>query len=116
MILIWDNGGDYSDHTIYFVDCTPLSVDDVVSFASIATGYLSGGYEIARCERIEWRVKRAMAKPFDLAGDIYALFDEDEDCDISGITTPALAYLIHAFPHSISSRVRDEYARRLARL
>lgn len=116
MILIWDDGGQYSDHSVYFVDCGNLSADDVVSFARLSAGPYRNSYEIARCETLDWRDKSAMSKPIDLTYHVYVLFDQNDDSDVSGITTAALAYLIDAFPHSISSRVRDEYARRLERL
>lgn len=43
-VVVLDNGYDYSDHSIYFVDCGDLAVDDVVAAASLLKGYS----EIAR--------------------------------------------------------------------
>lgn len=109
MILIWDNGRAYSDHAIYFVDCGELTPDDVVSFARLT--YDGEAHEIARCDTLEWRSKGALANPTDLAHAAYVLFDDDHDDDVSGITTPALEYLINAFP-SVSIRLHEEHARR----
>jgi hypothetical protein len=109
MILIWDNGGSYSDHTIHFVECGELSPDDVVSFARL--GYCREARELGRAEQIEWRVAHALEEPSALTGPVYVIWDETDDTDIAGITTPALEYLINTFPR-VSIRLHEEHARR----
>jgi hypothetical protein len=52
MILIWDNGGAYSDHAVRFLDCGPWGVDDCVAMAKVRD---SEGYVIAVAESLDWR-------------------------------------------------------------
>src|SRR5579859_3210247 len=50
MIYIWDNGGDYSDHGIYFLE-TAHRFEDVESFLPRC----GEGFLIGAAERVEWR-------------------------------------------------------------
>lgn len=50
MIYIWDNGGDYSDHEIYFIE-TSLPFEEID--ASLLPGHEHGEL-LGKAERIEW--------------------------------------------------------------
>jgi len=51
MILIWDNGHEYSDHAIYFIETLDYDVDDCLK---LLKAYQLGGGLLAKAHQVEW--------------------------------------------------------------
>lgn len=56
MILIWDNGEDYSNHSIHFVEIGEVDVDHA---AKLLAMHDSEGRVVATTEKLEWRFGEA---------------------------------------------------------
>lgn len=75
MIIIWDNGGQYSDHAVYFIDSMGFSEEDVLALCKLkytAHDYLYGdeppsaSHCIAIVETLEWRNKDSLCPAINL--------------------------------------------------
>lgn len=69
MILIWDNGLDYSGHDIDFVELDGVPVDDAVALMRM---HDSDGYVIGVADHIEWR-RGAIGHLFDFVSPWFEL-------------------------------------------
>lgn len=56
MIAIWDNGLDYSDHEIYFVDIGPFSKDEFLKIWELLqkVSRRDEGFVLGFSQEIEW--------------------------------------------------------------
>lgn len=51
MIIVWDNGHDYSDHAIYFIDTLDYDVSDCLKLLKASN---PEGFLVAKAHKIEW--------------------------------------------------------------
>jgi hypothetical protein len=59
VILIWDNGGSYSDHEISFIEIGSLPVADVEAVLRARDSHWSrDAYVVALVEAVEWRNRK----------------------------------------------------------
>ena len=61
MILIWNNGEDYSDRRVVFVDCEEHTPAAIVATLQLIYDHKDGGFEIARADSLDWRAPEAVA-------------------------------------------------------
>lgn len=55
MIYIWDNGGSYSDHALYFVESDLPREDVETIMAPMSRHYIGEARIVGVSERVEWR-------------------------------------------------------------
>jgi hypothetical protein len=80
MIVIWDNGGDYSDHKILFVDAGHSSIELV---RVLERGRFRRGDRarvLAVAEAIDWRDPSAVMTLASFYDDVEAQIDHAESC------------------------------------
>lgn len=70
MILIWDNGRDYSSHDIEFMELGDISLDDAVSLLRIR---YEDGYVIGTADRIDWRAQGSIGNILDFVSPFFDL-------------------------------------------
>jgi hypothetical protein len=77
MVIIWDNGGEYSDHKVYFIDAGY----DFVRL--LERGRFRRGDRarvLAVAETIDWRDPSAVMTTASFYDDVEAQIDHDESC------------------------------------
>ncbi len=74
MILIIDNGGIYSDHALWFVECSEAearAVDTVLAWRQCAIGGHNTPYFVGKAQTVEWLAKSFVPmKPAEAIGKI----------------------------------------------
>lgn len=108
MIYIIDNGKDYSDHTLCFVELgsmpAALFEECLKVFAELEKPYPSAPHVVAVAERFDWRTPDALL-PVDIYLDLgrfwYVLSEEDPTCE--QVTRGQAAVLFAAIPYLESS-------------
>jgi hypothetical protein len=80
MIVIWDNGGEYSDHKICFIDAG-VSAKEFVRLLSIVKFRRGDRARVlAVAEAIDWRDPSAVMTPASFYDDVVDQIDHDESC------------------------------------
>lgn len=80
MIVIWDNGGEYSDHKICFIDAGASAIEfaRLLSIGKFRRG--DRARVLAVAESIDWRDPSAVMTPASFYDDIEAQIDHAESC------------------------------------
>lgn len=79
MIIIWDNGGEYSDHRIHFVDTDPFPLEVVEALMAVLTRQQPRSRILATAEKLDWRDPRDVQSVDDWLFYKAPNFEEDED-------------------------------------
>lgn len=104
MILIWDNGGSYSDHAVYFIDCgawEPAVVELVL--VACNPSRMDEGKVIAVIADAAWRDPKAVdtladrVDPWRLMDETFWHDDAARLAALRSIPKQVLAYLVGAW-------------------
>jgi len=79
MIIIWDNGGEYSDHRIHFVDTGPFPLEAVEALMAVYARQQPRSRILATAEKLDWRDSAALQSVADWLSWVGSNFEEEED-------------------------------------
>lgn len=88
MILIWHNGGVYSDKTIYFIDAGDRALELSDALTKMSFSFYKP-YTIAIVESVDWRVPESMMSIKSFVSDLLTYPRHAEGCDTDWDTSCA---------------------------
>jgi hypothetical protein len=80
MILIWCNGGSWSDKRIYFVDAGDRANELSAALTNVRP-WSGDPYTIAIVESVEWRAPKALMSVGSFVSDVLDSLSHADDCE-----------------------------------
>lgn len=111
MIVVWDNGGEFSDHALYFIETS--FPNDIETIADMVKTYKERSHIVATCLSIDWREDvflteqewiKAISSPISVAA--WHMNEGDLAVYLDKLTATAKAWVLeHVTPKEPPKRV-----------
>jgi hypothetical protein len=101
MILIWDNGEQYSDHSIYFIDSAGYNIKDCMT---LIKSWQPDGFLLGRAKEVKW-FEGGAARVDDLIT-LY-LVDEETVCSLKKETFRRISKRWEANEEALLARAKE---------